>query len=443
MKEKWNLLFGKLKSSNLVINYIWVFIGQNLGTLFSMLSLIVTLRIISTEDYGALVVIQTYVTLISNLFCLRTFNGVIKYVTDLESEGKEYLIKSYVKTAFLLDTFAGVVAFIMGLLLLKPVTVLMGWDPQTVTWVNIYLPVVLFLPILNGAAVGVLRKLDKFKQVNLIHAATFGIQLLFLGIAWILKLKFFQLVLIIYAITEIVECVAIVVLAIIVLKNNKKYNGFWKVKCSRDFSFIKFNIFYGLSGTFDQLLGNVSTLLINKYVGNLGTAYLKVITRICSLLVKLTNPFSQIIYPELCRWVSEKKSKKALSFAVKYFFLVCGVGIIISIIMFGSYDWWIRIFDSGMVSAKWQSVLYMTYTILSMAIICINQCVFALNLTKINLYITIILNCAYIVALIPIIKMWGIYGYLFLQILQLLLSAMMKIFILRQRIYQLKNMEVG
>ena len=111
--------------------------------------------------------------------------------------------------------------------------------------------------------------------------------------------------------------------------------------------------------------------------------------------------------------------------------------------MFGSYDWWIRIFDSGMVSAKWQSVLYMTYTILSMAIICINQCVFALNLTKINLYITIILNCAYIVALIPIIKMWGIYGYLFLQILQLLLSAMMKIFILRQRIYQLKNMEVG
>lgn len=438
MTKKIQFLLKRFKGSNLAVNYAWVFIGQNLGTLFSMLSLIVTLRIISTVDYGALVVIQTYAILISNLFCPRTFNGVIKYITDLEAAGRDCEIKSYVKTAFVLDAFAGAVAFLMGLLLLKPVTALMGWDPQTVTWVNLYLPLVLFLPILNGAAVGVLRKLDKFKQVNLIHAAAFGLQLLLLSIVWLLKLNSFQLVLLIYTVTEIIECVTIVELALVVLQKNEKYRSFWKAKSARDMSFIKFNVFYGLSGSFDQILGNMSTLLINKYVGNLGTAYLKVITRICSLLVKLTNPFSQIIYPELCKWISEKKECKALAFAFKYFLIVCATGTVVGVGMFGTYDWWIGIFDAGMVSAKWQSVLYMTYTVLSMAIICINQCVFALNLTKVNLYITIVLNVLYIVALIPVIKMWGIYGYLLLQILQLLLSATTKTLISCRKVHQLQ-----
>ena len=92
-----------------------------------------------------------------------------------------------------------------------------------------------------------------------------------------------------------------------------------------------------------------------------------------------------------------------------------------------------------MVSAKWQSALYMVYTVLSMAIICMNQCVFALNLTKVNLYMTIVLNVVYVVALIPVIKMWGIYGYLYLQILQLLLSAMFKAVISRRKVHQLQS----
>lgn len=439
MKNKMQALLKRMKSSSLIINYVWVFAGQNLGTLFSMLSLIVTLRIISAEDYGALVVIQTYAMLISNLFCLRTFNGVIKYVTDLEADGKEYAIKSYVKTAFMLDVLAGIVAFLMGLLLLKPVTALMGWEPQTVTWVNLYLPLVLFLPNLHGAAVGILRKLDKFKQVNLIHAAAFGMQLLLLSIVWVMKLNNFQLVLIIYTVAEVIECMGIAGFALTVLRKDEKYRAFWKARFVKDMSFIKFNIFYGLSGSFDQLLGNASTLLINKYVGNLSTAYLKVITRICSLLMKLTNPFSQIIYPELCKWISEKREKKALSFAFRYFLIVCGAGALIGLAMFGTYDWWILIFDAGMVSAKWQSVLYMVYTVLSMAIVCINQCVFALNLTKVNLYITMALNCAYIVALIPVIGMWGIYGYLFLQILQLLIFVVIKVIISRRKVRQLES----
>lgn len=441
MENKAKALLTRLKSSHLVMNYVWVFVGQNLGTLFSMLSLIVTLRIISTEDYGALVVIQTYTLLISNLFCARTFNGVIKYVTDLEAQEKVDEIKSYVKTAFMLDVLAGIIAFCMGLLLLKPVTIVMGWDPQTVTWVNLYLPLVLFLPALNGAAVGILRKLDKFKQVNLIHAVVLGVQLLILSILWILAIHNFQLVLIIYTVTEIIECVAITVLALAVSKNNEKYSKFWKAKISKDMAFIKFNLFYGLTGAIDQLLGNISTLLINKYVGNLGTAYLKVITKMCSLLTKLSNPFSQIIYPELCNWISEKKERKALAFAYKYFCIVCGIGCVLGLGMFGTYDWWIKIFDPNMVSAKWQSMLYMVYTVLSMSIICINQCIFALNLTKLNMYITIILNCTYIVALIPVIRIWGIYGYLILQILQLLLSVTAKTVIMRYKVNQMESRE--
>lgn len=437
-------LKGKAKTlakNPLVINYIWVFLGQNGGAVFSMLSLILTLRIISTLEYGSLVIIQTYTNLLSNLFCLRTFNGVIKFVTSAEAEGDSLRAKQYINTAFLLDAVMGVVAFACGFFLLQPITQLFGWEPETVRLTNYYIPLLLFLPVLNGAPVGLLRKLGHFKQVNLIHAIIFGLQTLTLLVTLLLGVHSFIVVLLEYAITEMLECIVLVIYCLRVTARSEQYRRFWKAGFTFEGEFMRHNIYYGLTSTFDEILGNVSTLLINKYVGPLATAYIKVITRICSVFQKITKPINQVFYPELCEWVTQKQYKKAFRVSMKYFYVVCAAGFALSALLFGTYDWWIAIFDAGMQAAKYQSLLYMIYTILGISLICMNQLMFAIDLAKESLVIVAICDLLFLAALVPCVQAYGVYGYLLLQIVQLFAVAGCKYFCINRRIHKLSLQE--
>lgn len=430
-------LIDRFKNNKIIKNYIWVFAGQNLGTLFSMLTLIFTLRIISTYDYGSLVIIQTYCLLVSNLFSLRTFNGVIKHITDAEQTDDNIRICQYINTGFLLDLLSGTISIIFGILLLKPITYLMEWEIETVRFVNMYLPVVFFYPFLHGTSTGIMRKLGYFFHVNLIHVIVFGLQFMLVFFTWLSQSGSFQLIIIEYMGTEILECLLLLAYSVVILNKHQRYRSFYRAGISRDKEFLKYNVYYGLITTFDQLLSNVSTLLINRFIGNFATAYIKVITRICNLFSKLTNPISQVFYPELCDWVSKKRFKQSLKVSVKYLYIVGGIGTLLIVLMTATFDWWISIFDPSMSSAKIQSLLYMVYTLMSVSIICINQLMFALNLVKQNLVLIIIFDLLYIVCLIPSIKMYDIYGYLILQIIQLLCVVIGKLVFINREIKKL------
>ncbi len=434
MLEKIRKLTKRMYRSKIGMNYIWVFLGQNTGSVFTMITLVLTLRIISSEEYGAMVAIQTYSLLISNVFCIRSFNGIVKYITDYENKKEFAKAKKYINTSFLLDAISGIGAFVLGLILIRPLTMLMGWDAEKLQYAFIYLPVVFFLPLLHGTPVGILRQLGRFKQVNIIHAITYGIQCLVMCVTLIMNVGNFFVVLIEYAVTSTLEGIFLTIYCFYEIQKREEYKNFWREGISRDITFIKYNLYCGISISFDQILGHGTTLILNRFAGNLTTAYIKVITQICSIISKFTNPIAQVVYPELCSWIAKKEYQKAYKVSIKYFYIVCGCGALLMGGLFVSYDWWIGIFDPGMAGAKMQSVLYMAYSLFSVSIICTNQLVFALNLVKKNMYIIITFNMLYLIALIPAIKSFGVYGYLVLQLIQLVCAFAFKLIFIKAKI---------
>lgn len=179
-------------------------------------------------------------------------------------------------------------------------------------------------------------------------------------------------------------------------------------------------------------------MIINKYLGNYTTACLKVITRICSLLTKITNPIGQVIYPEICQWMSRGEYSRVFRLNRMYIALVTILGVIILGLVYVTYDYWIYIFDESMSSAKWQSILYLLFSIMSISIICIHQISFALNIMKQNLIITTVANVAYLLALVPAINQIGVYGFLILQIVQLVVVAFAKYSVVLYKIKKIK-----
>ena len=431
MFERLKIKIKALWQNKMTKNYIWVLLGQNIGSVFSLLSLAVTLRLISVYDYGSLVIIQTYAALISGIFGLRTFNGIIKFSTEAEQEGADLMLKKYLNTAILLDFLSGAVAFGCSFLLLKPIAAFMGWDLATISLIHIYLPVILFAPILQGAPVGILRKLGYFKHINICHAVVYGVQFSVLSLYLLLGIHRFEVVLLTYALTQIAESVVLFVYAFAVLQKDRGYRHFWRAGITGKKAFWKYNFSFGVLSTFDQLLSHISTLLINKYAGNFATAYIKVITSICTIFNKLTAPISQILYPELCSWIAQKNYRKAFSKSKKYFVIVAAGGTAVVFLLFATFDIWIPLFEASMVSAKYESLLYFVYTLLTVSFISFHQMSFALNMMKTNLITVAFFDIVYIVLLIPAVQQFGVYGYLVLQILQAVLVFAIKVLIIK------------
>lgn len=422
-------------------NYVWVLLGQNAGSVFSILSLTITLRLISVYDYGSLVIIQTYAALISGIFGLRTFNGIIKFSSEAEQDGSDLMLKKYLNTAILLDFLSGAVAFGCSFALLKPIAMFMEWDLSTISLIHMYLPVILFTPIVQGAPIGVLRKLGYFRHINICHAIVYGVQFAFLALYLALGLHSFELILLTYAGTHIAESIVLFVYAFLVVRKQSCYRKFWKAGFTGNKAFWKYNFSFGVLLTFDQLLGHVSTLLINKYAGNFATAYIKVITRICAIFTKLTAPISQIFYPELCDWIAQKKYRKAYKLSEKYFYIVLSGGATLVFLLFITFDIWIPIFEASMAAAKYESLLYFIYTLLTVSFISFHQMSFALNMMRTNLITVGLLDVAYIVLLIPAILHFGVYGYLVLQILQAVLVFVIKLLVMRRIICKSERSE--
>ena len=108
-------------------------------------------------------------------------------------------------------------------------------------------------------------------------------------------------------------------------------------------------------------------------------------------------------------------------------------------VLFGTYDWWIVIFDAAMTTAKLQSLLYMVYTILGISLICMNQLMFAIDLARESLIIVAICDLLFLVVLVPCVQTYGIYGYLLLQIAQLFAVAGCKYFFISRRVHKLER----
>lgn len=74
------------------------------------------------------------------------------------------------------------------------------------------------------------------------------------------------------------------------------------------------------------------------------------------------------------------------------------------------------------------------HVLLSVSIICINQLTLALDLVKHNLALVVIFDLLYLICLIPAIEEWDIYGYLMLQIIQLLCVVIGKYYFIKRKI---------
>ncbi|WP_338631221.1 lipopolysaccharide biosynthesis protein [Clostridium baratii] len=432
MRNKILQCFNIFKKNKLVNNFAILLSGEGIISLISMLSLAIIIKAIGLELNGVILSIQTYCLLLNNIFAFKSFQALIKYVSVAIEEKKDDRTKSYILQSYVLDIISVVISVIVGFIFLNIYARFMGWDNSIIFYCKIYLLASLFQ--IQGTPIGILRTFNKFNYITYNNVFVSIIKLLLYIVGLFMGFGFGY-----FIIVEIINYILPnIILNVLSYKTLKYYNieDFHSIKFKFDKEFFKFNFYSNISSTIDIPVGQLTTVLINKYLGFEQISIYKIFEKLSSIIGKLGSPLNQIIYPEMANKIAKKDYDSARKLNDKLMKYISLLGIVILIGVASTYRLWIWIFIKDYNAEIIISLLiYLAYVVFTNATSGVHSLFMALNFIKYNIPILLIINILYLGILFIMIKNMGLLGVIISLFLQAISVVVIKLIIMNKNNY--------
>lgn len=286
-----------------------LFSGQLIFTLFGIVSLVITARVLGAEKLGILTLIQTSVFIISSVLLPKPWLTIVRYAAILEKENKFQALKKLVKYSFITEIlfalFAGIIALIISPFIFEFISI----HQEYATLFTIY-AVSLFLNV-TGTGIGLLRHYDEVKWIRNIEIGTGGLKLLLASVGWVLnlELKYFVVA---FAATEVFRFLAINIIGYLISYKPK----FQNIENKNDVSKIgelKEILSFSISMHFNDMLGTArrefDLVVIGALLSPQSVGFYKVIKQFSKMFTLLGNPLKQAVYPDICKLWANKEFK--------------------------------------------------------------------------------------------------------------------------------------
>lgn len=432
MKQKIKKIWDKLSRRKLVKNFLLIFTGQGISSVFGLLATILIIKGIGSNKHGILIVVQSYASLFYGLFSFKTFQALIKYLAQAKKEKNKNDIKMYIKWSLVFDISSLILMLIVGILLRDPVIKLMGWPVEMKKYVILYLITQVFY--IQGTTIGVLRSYEKFDYVVKGQITSNIVRFLGYGICLLINKTFIS-----FLIAEIVAVMTNNILLIYytykVLKQEKLLD-FYKVKLKNKKEFFVFNIYSNLTSTLDLPINQITQFIINKYLGFAANSIYNVFEKLGTIINKLGDPINQIIYPEMSLRIVENDYESAKKLSSKLKKLMLGIFLIVAVGTLITYPLWFHLFVSEPNKYIFSFILYLAFISYANAAMGTHNLFMALGYVKYNIPILIIVNIIYLLFLFYGIQMIGLTGVILAYLLQSIGMVIIKEIILKKNKYK-------
>lgn len=420
----------QLIKHKLVRNFLLIFTGEGISSVFGFLATIFIINTIGSNKHGVLVAVQTYVNLFYGLFSFKTFQSLIKYLA--KSENDTTMSKIYIKWSVVLDFFCLGLMLLFGMLLRAPVIRIMGWNDEIAKYCFLYFCI--YLLYFQGTSIGVLRYFEKYHYVVKANVTYAIVRCTGFFICFIFKQDF--------AAFFLFDCAGnlakFVLMDYFTIKTLKEHGlvDFFRVKLIVCPDFLKFSFYSNITSTIDLPVNQVTSLIINKYLGFEATSVYSVFGSLGSIINKLGDPISQIIYPEMNQLISKKDigGAKKLSYRLKTIMLILFVAG--SAFVLATNSLWLHLFISNPNPYVLPLVLYIAYICYANSSMGTHNLFMALGYVKYNIPILIVVNSGYLLLLFYSIQRYGLTGVIVTYTIQAFAVVFIKEIIMRKRDYQ-------
>ena len=417
-----NLINGlkKILKIKATRDYSWVFGGQLLASMLRLASLSILISALGHEGNGILLGVQALSYLFGDLTNPYCFQSVIKYLS-MSTNKKEK--DNIIAQGFTLDFIAGFLGIMLAIILIRPISAWLGYSNEIIKYLWIYLPCVYFRHVSTGTAMGLLRSMGKFSITIILYDVQSLLRIVFYAIILSNEVGIEALI-VTEMLLEVFYAMGIMYMATIFSRKNdicyppKRLPIFEK-------AFLKFNFLSMASTTVDMVLGNVSSIFISKYLGVSLLSIYKTLEKTGSLISRFSTPVSQIIYPDFCRAIADKRYKDVKQFIRKYMLLVGPLSILGIIVGTATFSVWRIIFDLN-TSYLPEVSLYITFAMISCLAVPIHSFHTAFGLMHYNLINVAIINTLYCLVLIPVLNLFALRGLIILLIAQAVVMVIVK-----------------
>jgi O-antigen/teichoic acid export membrane protein len=285
--------------------------GKTVAGLFGLGCITLAARDLGPEQFGALILIHTYVLVVSGVVKFRSWQAVIKFGADCLGPERRSDFHKLLKFTTLLDASSSVIGAVTAVLLAPLVGDWFGWSAETTALATAYGWLILFM--IEATPTGVLRLFDRFNVIAVQSTVTPFIRLVGVtaayfadaGLAeyvviWFVSAAVGRLVLLVMGWAELRRQNLLAGLNFGVSALSEPHRGLWKFVW-----FTNFNASLGL------MLGHVTTLAVGSVLGSADAGLFKIARDFAGVLGKPAQLLTQAIYPELARLWSDGNRKAA------------------------------------------------------------------------------------------------------------------------------------
>lgn len=276
--------------------------GKSVAAVMQLLTVVVLARALSPTYFGHIVLIQTYVLVVRELFDFKLFEAIVRFGVPMVETNDEAGFKQLLRVTLRLDFLTAICATVIAIIALPIMARIMGWDDTLISITMLYSSVLLTSGF--GTAKGVLRLYDRFDVLSwqLMVAPVLRLVGALFVMWWKPDIMLFAIAL------TLATTVGNVYLNVRGWAEMQRQTGRFSL---RDFSLAdwhegtpglwKFMTVVYWQANVDMLPKHGSTLLAGVYLGAEGAGFLRLAREMTKILSKPGEMLQQVLFPDLVR----------------------------------------------------------------------------------------------------------------------------------------------
>lgn len=426
-----NKYYIKIKSdsfwNNLFKNSFWAFSGDAVASIIGLVITILLIKLIGDEEYGILILAQTYMTIIDISLNVQSWKSVIQYGQKSIVDDDKESLGAYIKLGSILDMSTAMIGGIVAIILAPIIGDILHWSNELIICSQIF-SITIFSHF-SGTPTAVLRILNKFNLVALQKFLAAIIKVIALLIVVLLKGKITLIqATIIYTATDIISNLLLVVFAFRVYFKKYGYKYLFKKNKIKDKKeFIKFTI-WGTLGEIVDIPVNYFDVFIISLLGNGYVAVFKVFKQCVAILQKVTSPIQQSILPQFSELAAKGQKEKGYDVVIKIRNAVLKIIGPIALLLGLTSMLWLKIIYGEIYSKNWYILfIYLLVQLFALSYTTVHPYFLSLNKAKYSTLYVLLANIVYCILAYILVNKLGMLGIVFAYFIQCLTVIQLKI----------------
>ena len=285
----------------LLANAGFLTVGKVTAAAFGLLSTLLAARGLGVEQFGILAMIVAYSGLIDKVVGFQPWQSVIRYGSILRGAGENKTFGSLVKLGFILDGAGATLAAMVAAAAAYIAGALLAWSPEVTSLAMLYGLTLLTNTI--GTPLGVLRIENKYRLLMSQSIITAGIKLAGAAVVWLAGGGLAAFIGV-WAVSDIIGRTLLVGMCLSVLRHRgdtrwisadvsialQRFNDFWAFTWSAK-----------LQTTVRAGTTDMDTLIVGAVLGSAAAGLFAIVKKFGAIVITLSDPLYQAIYPILAR----------------------------------------------------------------------------------------------------------------------------------------------